>query len=71
MSEQSLPYHSDEECEWLELQAELANIEGYLRHLPIAGRSGSLELGQTPPSARAAIATGTCSTPDRSLHPQR
>jgi hypothetical protein len=41
MSEQSLPYviHSDEECERLELQAELANIEGYLRYLPIAGRS--------------------------------
>ena len=38
-SEESLPYviHSDEECERLELQAELANIEGYLRHLPTAG----------------------------------
>ena len=38
MSDQSLPYviHSDEECERLELQARLANIEAHLRHLPIA-----------------------------------
>jgi SAM-dependent methyltransferase len=47
MSEQSLPYviHSDEECERLELQARLANIEGHLRHLPIAGAERVLDVG--------------------------
>jgi SAM-dependent methyltransferase len=47
MSEQSLPYviHSDEECERLELQARLANIEGHLRHLPIAGAHRVLDVG--------------------------
>jgi SAM-dependent methyltransferase len=47
MSEQSLPYviHSDEECERLELQARLANIEGHLRHLPIAAGHRVLDVG--------------------------
>ena len=47
MSDQSLPYeiHSDEECERLELQARLANIEGHLRHLPIAGVHRVLDVG--------------------------
>jgi cyclopropane fatty-acyl-phospholipid synthase-like methyltransferase len=47
MSDQSLPYviHSDEECERLELQARLANIEGHLRHLPIAGAHRVLDVG--------------------------
>jgi SAM-dependent methyltransferase len=47
MSERSLPYviHSDEECERLELQARLANIEGHLRHLPIAGARRVLDVG--------------------------
>jgi ubiquinone/menaquinone biosynthesis C-methylase UbiE len=47
MSDQSLPYviHSDEECERLELQARLANIEGHLRHLPIAGAHRVLDIG--------------------------
>jgi SAM-dependent methyltransferase len=47
MSEQSLPYviHSDEECERLELQARLANIEEYLRHLPLAGAHRVLDVG--------------------------
>jgi len=47
MSDRSLPYviHSDEECERLELQARLANIEGHLRHLPIAGAHRFLDVG--------------------------
>src|SRR5262249_48072872 len=47
MSDQSLPYviHSDEECERWELQARLANIEGHLRHLPIAGAHRVLDVG--------------------------
>ena len=47
MSDQSLPYviHSDDECERLELQARLANIEGHLRHLPIAGAHRVLDVG--------------------------
>jgi len=47
MSDQSLPYviHSDEECERLELQARLANIEGHLRHFPIAGARRVLDVG--------------------------
>jgi len=47
MSDQSLPYviHSDEECERLELQARLANIEKHLRHLPIAGAHRVLDVG--------------------------
>ncbi len=47
MSEWSLPYviHSDEECERLEAQARLANIEGHLRHLPSAGVKRVLDVG--------------------------
>ena len=47
MSERSLPYviHSDEECERLEAQARLADIEGHLRHLPIAGARRVLDVG--------------------------
>jgi ubiquinone/menaquinone biosynthesis C-methylase UbiE len=47
MSEQSLPYviHSDEECERLELQARLANIQGHLRHLPVSPNSRVLDVG--------------------------
>jgi SAM-dependent methyltransferase len=47
MSDQSLPYmiHSDEECERLELQAQLANIEGHLRHLPIPPAQRVLDVG--------------------------
>ena len=47
MSDQSLPYviHSDEECERLELEARLADIEGHLRHLPIAGAHRVLDVG--------------------------
>jgi len=43
----SLPYviHSDGECERLELQARLANIEGHLRHLPIAPTDCVLDVG--------------------------
>jgi len=43
----SLPYviHSDGECERLELQARLANIEGHLRHLPIAPGDCVLDIG--------------------------
>ena len=43
----SLPYviHSDGECERLELQARLANIEGHLRHLPIAPGDCVLDVG--------------------------
>ena len=49
MSERSLPYviHSDEECERLELQARLANIEGHLRHLPMAGARRGMKRGGT------------------------
>src|SRR5580692_11378547 len=47
MSEYSRPYaiHSDEECERLELQARLANIQGHLRHLPIAPNARVLDAG--------------------------
>ncbi|MGA8651445.1 MAG: class I SAM-dependent methyltransferase [Xanthobacteraceae bacterium] len=47
MSDRSLPYviHSDEECERLERQARLANIEGHLRHLPVAGAHRFLDVG--------------------------
>jgi ubiquinone/menaquinone biosynthesis C-methylase UbiE len=47
MSEQSLPYvlHSDEECERLELQARLANIQGHLRHLPVPPNGRVLDVG--------------------------
>src|ERR1700722_7763955 len=43
----SLPYviHSDGECERLELQARLANIEGHLRHLPITPGDCVLDIG--------------------------
>jgi len=44
---QSRPYviHSDEECQRLELQARLANIEGHLRHLPVARNDRVLDVG--------------------------
>jgi ubiquinone/menaquinone biosynthesis C-methylase UbiE len=47
MSEYSRPYaiHSDEECERLELQARLANIEGHLRYLPVSPRDRVLDAG--------------------------
>jgi ubiquinone/menaquinone biosynthesis C-methylase UbiE len=47
MSEHSRLYaiHSDEECERLELQARLANIQGHLRHLPIAPNARVLDAG--------------------------
>ena len=47
MSEHSRPYaiHSDEECERLELQARLANVEGHLRHLPVAPGNRVLDAG--------------------------
>ena len=47
MSERSRPYviHSDEECERLEVQARLANIEGHLRHLPISANDRVLDVG--------------------------
>jgi ubiquinone/menaquinone biosynthesis C-methylase UbiE len=47
MSENSRPYaiHSDEECERLELQARLANIEGHLRYLPVSPRDRVLDAG--------------------------
>jgi SAM-dependent methyltransferase len=47
MSELSLPYviHSDGECERLEQQARLANIENHLRHLPIAQSDSVLDVG--------------------------
>ncbi len=47
MSDLSRPYviHSDEECERLELQARLANIEGHLRHLPIPSQGRVLDVG--------------------------
>jgi ubiquinone/menaquinone biosynthesis C-methylase UbiE len=47
MSELSLPYviHSDGECERLELQARLANIEAHLRYLPIAPSDCVLDVG--------------------------
>ena len=43
----SYPYviHSEGECERLELQARLANIEGHLRHLPIAPNDCVLDVG--------------------------
>ncbi len=43
----SLPYviHSDKECERLELQAQLANIRGHLRHLPISANDRVLDVG--------------------------
>jgi ubiquinone/menaquinone biosynthesis C-methylase UbiE len=47
MSEHSRPYaiHSNEECERLELQARLANIEGHLRYLPVSPRDRVLDAG--------------------------
>jgi SAM-dependent methyltransferase len=47
MSEHSRPYaiHSDEECERLEVQARIANIEGHLKYLPIAPTDRVLEVG--------------------------
>jgi SAM-dependent methyltransferase len=47
MSEQSLPYiiHSNKECERLELQARLGNIQGHLRHLPIPPHGRVLDVG--------------------------
>lgn len=47
MSEKYLPYviHSDEECERLELQARLANIQGHLRHLSISPMDRVLDVG--------------------------
>jgi ubiquinone/menaquinone biosynthesis C-methylase UbiE len=47
MSEHSRPYaiHSNEECERLELQARLANIEGHLRHLPVSPGDRVLDAG--------------------------
>jgi len=47
MSEYSLPYviDSDEECERLEKQAQLARIEGHLRHLPITAGARVLDAG--------------------------
>jgi ubiquinone/menaquinone biosynthesis C-methylase UbiE len=47
MSELSLPYviHSDEECERLELQARLANIDGHMRYLPISSAARVLDVG--------------------------
>ena len=43
----SFPYviHSDGECERLELQARLADIEAHLRHLPIAPNDCVLDVG--------------------------
>ncbi len=43
----SFPYviHSEAECERLELQAGLADIEGHLRHLPIAPNDCVLDVG--------------------------
>jgi SAM-dependent methyltransferase len=45
--QRSLPYviHSNEECERLELQARLANIQGHLRHLPISANDRVLDVG--------------------------
>jgi SAM-dependent methyltransferase len=47
MSEHSRPYaiHSNEECERLELQSRLANIEGHLRYLPVSLRDRVLDAG--------------------------
>jgi SAM-dependent methyltransferase len=47
MSEYSRPYaiHSDEECDRLELQARLANIEGHLRYLPVSPGDRVLDVG--------------------------
>jgi ubiquinone/menaquinone biosynthesis C-methylase UbiE len=47
MSEHSRPYaiHSSEECERLELQARLANIDGHLRHLPVSPHDRVLDAG--------------------------
>jgi SAM-dependent methyltransferase len=47
VSGESLPYviHSNEECQRLESQARLANIEGHLRHLPISSHSRVLDVG--------------------------
>jgi ubiquinone/menaquinone biosynthesis C-methylase UbiE len=44
---EALPYfiHSDEECQRLELQAGLANIQGHLRHLPISANDRVLDVG--------------------------
>ncbi len=47
MSEYSRPYaiHSDEECERLELQARLGNIETHLRFLPVSATDRVLDAG--------------------------
>ena len=47
MSEHSRPcaIHSNQECERLELQARLANIEGHLRYLPVAPGDRVLDAG--------------------------
>jgi ubiquinone/menaquinone biosynthesis C-methylase UbiE len=47
MSGHSRPYaiHSDEECERLELQARLANIEAHLRFLPVSPSARVLDAG--------------------------
>jgi ubiquinone/menaquinone biosynthesis C-methylase UbiE len=47
MSEHSRPYaiHGDEECERLELQARLANIETHLRFLPVSSSGRVLDVG--------------------------
>jgi ubiquinone/menaquinone biosynthesis C-methylase UbiE len=47
MSGDSRPYaiHSDEECERLELQAQLANIEEHLQHLPVSPSDRVLDVG--------------------------
>jgi len=47
MSDHSFAYalHSDEECERLEFQARIANIERHLRHLPIAPDDRVLDAG--------------------------
>jgi ubiquinone/menaquinone biosynthesis C-methylase UbiE len=47
MSEQSRPYaiHSDEECDRLELQARLANIQGHLKYLSVPEGGRVLDVG--------------------------
>ena len=47
MSEHSRPYviHSDDECERLELQAQLAKIEQHLRYLPVSPYARVLDAG--------------------------
>ena len=47
MPQYSRPYaiHSDEECERLELQARLADIEGHLRYLPVSPLDRVIDVG--------------------------